>query len=161
MTEYQDPICPKIALSSKVRAALRKTRPFSPRSKRLNKYEEHPEHFAFELLWTRPNPKLEDPFEILGYAVSFKGYEYARALFGDHHAGFDAAAKPVFERKRSTGRWEGTFLELRFALFHTQRAIRFQYNGLWEPDEEEIADLRTLNAAICEAWKRETAPVPS
>ncbi|MCK9463971.1 MAG: hypothetical protein M0R80_30510 [Proteobacteria bacterium] len=161
VVEGQDLICPKITLPSEVRAALRKTRPFSSRSKRLNKYLEHPDHFAFELLWTRPNPALTNPFEIVnGYGITFAGYEYARAMFGDHHAAFDVA-QPVFERKKRTGQWEGTFLELRFALFCTQRAIRFQDNGLWDPDGEEIADLCALNAAICEAWRRETASVPS
>ena len=120
-------------------------------------------------MWLRPNRELTDEHDILSYAISVNGHAYARRVLG----------RDLFEmidelRKRSLGPRVSTarFTDLRLLLFFTQRAWRHCYQGgtmtfkrkdgtetaiqaKTGPDDGEIADLRALHRAICDAWDRE------
>ena len=100
-------------------------------------------------LWLRPNRNL-DSVSIEGYALSFNGYRFAES------EGFNL--QEFVNRRRdeflSTGRWEGSFQELRCCLFGEQRRLRWTDSGAPRDAVDELV-LLSLNQAVCDAWERE------
>ena len=120
-------------------------------------------------MWLRPNPALTDEGDILLYAISVDGYEYARVRLGrDLFEMVDDLRRSCLGPRLATAK----FADLRLLLFFTQRAWRHCHQGgsfvvkaddgtqvtlqgKFGPDEQEVAALRDLHAAICDAWQRE------
>jgi hypothetical protein len=97
-------------------------------------------------MWTRPNPTLTDIRHIFEYALTFDGYEYAKAHFALECGDLANARAAVFQ---TTGQWPGTFEELRCCLFFEQR--RWRHFGE-EPTGDNLQKLRALHTAICARW---------
>lgn len=103
-------------------------------------------------MWTRPNQDLEAPHDI---------YLYAMTLDGDRWAGerFNRESRELFEERergyRDTGKWDGSFEELRCALFYLLRSCnRF---GAPDPEEWPLEEIRSLHQEVCRRWDLETA----
>lgn len=104
-------------------------------------------------MWIRPNRGLTDVHDILRYALTVDGYEYARQVLGRDL--FDMA-EGLRERCSGRRRAEAGFVELRLHLFFVQRALRHMGQDsahLMGPDR--VRDLVALNAALCRAWERD------
>lgn len=97
-------------------------------------------------MWIRPNPDIEDLADIWKYALTVSGYDYA-----EKHLGKDCAelASERAQKYQETGRWEGTFEELRCCLFFEQRRYRHLDEELGQEEAERI---KALYRAICERW---------
>ena len=100
-------------------------------------------------MWTRPSPALEDWQAISEYALTVDGYTYAQ----EHDVGdIGDLANSRLGEYRKTGKWHGTFEELRLCLFFEQR--RWRHFGE-VPDADNLQAIQALYEAICEAWDRE------
>jgi hypothetical protein len=120
-------------------AAKRKTRPDGPREKTA--------------LRSRPDPNIKDISDIWRYAIGldsecrgFDGYAYAKKHFGVECGDL---ANQRLESYRKTGKWTGSFEELRCCLFFEQR--RYHHFG-WNPEGEELEAIKALYQAICDRW---------
>ncbi|HEU5369267.1 MAG TPA: hypothetical protein VFU69_12420, partial [Ktedonobacterales bacterium] len=118
-----------------------------------------------DAMWTRPNPKIETWWAMMMYALTVDGYKYAQQHLTMGEAGrrepfaiVAALAETKQEEYHRTGKWNGTFEELRICLFFAQRAWR--HGGEEEPEGEYWAILQALYRAICEAWEREVEVIP-
>ncbi len=105
-------------------------------------------------MWVRPNPQLTNIWDIFKYALTVDGYEYAAQHFPHEGAadGFSrcgALANAKAKQLRKTGRWTGSFEELRCCLFFEQR--RWRHFG-YEPEGEDLAMIRALHEEICRKW---------
>jgi hypothetical protein len=135
--------------------------PFNPRTGDYDRYDPSltPEENLLNGLWVRPNPEPAEVFDIRVYAMTFDGYGYAERFLEqkDSHAVFEVADR-IRKRFRETGKLEGSFTELRLALFAEQR--RLHNNEQWPGFDESCQNsagnyLVILNKAICKAWDRE------
>lgn len=105
-----------------------------------------------EGIWLRPNPMLATARDVLDYAYTFDGYEYARLVL---HDDLQAMSSSLEERCAPRRRAGASFVELRLRLFCIQRALRHDGrddDGALSPGE--IQDLLAFNRAICVAWER-------
>ena len=143
---------------------LKNQKPFRPGIDDYDRYDPHlsEEENLLAGLWVRPNPELE-VFDIRCYAMTFDGYGYAGRFLEekDTHEVFKVADR-IREQYHKTARLEGSFTELRLALFAEQRIIRNQEQSVrW--DDPSIVDMEKyileLNSAICDAWEREVEKV--
>lgn len=119
--------------------------------------------------WIEPPNDLRDLSEIWRYAYNFDGYSFAH-----RELGIDCGklANERLSEYRDTGRWRGSFEELRCCLFFEQRRARHLYQGggmltktadgqekyvefARGPSAEELRGLHALCGAIREAWARE------
>ena len=101
-------------------------------------------------VWARPNPALDETWDILLYALTVNGYSLAREVLGRDCGD---VARDVGQRRRETGVWSGTLAELRCRLFMAQRAAHWDDGSCRGPEANR--DLVALNLAICDAWARE------
>jgi 23S rRNA G2445 N2-methylase RlmL len=104
-------------------------------------------------MWVRPNPEAEDVGDIFSYALTV-GYP----AFGP--GGTEAVSRvcePVRQRREETGKWQGSFEQLRACLFFEQR--RYHHFGN-EPDGEALEVIKRLHKALCEQWDLETEFIP-
>lgn len=127
-------------------------------------------------MWTRPNPDLRAMEDIWSYALSVNCYDYVEAHSGLEHPHrsdqiADRVCKSVgqvdpldfvvgvFNRLEhqyhETGKWVGSFEELRCALFITQRAI-CKWGGVRFGDD----GVRALHDAACRQWDLEVEYIP-
>jgi hypothetical protein len=124
-------------------------RPFDP--SQAPPFFERPEEFE-EGIWLRPNPELAMARDVLDYANTFEGYEYARIVLHDDLLEMWSSLE---ERCAPRHRAGASFVELRLRLFCIHRALRDQgrdYDGVLSA--AEIQDLLAINRAICIAWER-------
>jgi len=105
-------------------------------------------------MWVRPNPELNDISGIFRFALTVGGYDYAQQHFGKECADI---ANPKSSLFHETGKWEGSFEELRCCLFFEQR--RYHHFGE-NPEGEEAKPALALYQAICERWDLETEFIP-
>lgn len=106
-------------------------------------------------MWTRPNPDLEEALDIHHYAQTMHGHLWARDVLGRDDS-------ELFEEKAKTwqdsGKWEGTFEELRCCLFYLTRSeVR---HGSHDPKEWDLEQIRPLYQEICRRWDLETEHIP-
>lgn len=115
-----------------------------------------------ENLWPDPEPKNHDKYmylapdqsltdydEIYGYALTIDGYQYAQDKWGIKNCG-DTFWDKVRSFKAS-GKWYGSFEDLRFCLFAYQRRIRWGESGAF--DAEGRNEFIEIYKALCEIWK--------
>ncbi len=109
-------------------------------------------------MWTRPNPDLTEFWDILHYGMTID-YGYAHQVQGvqDASEAFFEVANRCQDAYRQSAKWQGSFEELRITLFVCQRRWAHADGG---PSEEDLALLRSLNAAICRQWDLETEHIP-
>lgn len=111
-------------------------------------------------LWTRPNPDLDDLGAIERYALTFDGYRHAREQLGATEDNAPSVCGAIAERLeagyRESGKWQGSFADLRIALFHWQR--RFHHRG--EIPDDNAPAFRALYQAVCTQWDLETEYIP-
>jgi hypothetical protein len=105
-------------------------------------------------MWVRPNPEISRIGEIFYYALTVGGYHYAREHF-DVECG--DLANQRLQQYRETGKWEGSFEELRCCLFFEQR--RYHHFGRG-PEGEAGKAIQALYRAICEQWDLEVEYIP-
>jgi len=105
-------------------------------------------------MWTRPNPDLEAVGDMLRYGLTVGGYAYAPAHMGIE---CDDVAPRVEERYRKSGKWEGSFEELRLALFMKQRQ---SHHWGYIPEGDWSNEVQILYRAICVQWDLETEFIP-
>jgi len=122
--------------------------PFDPASSQWGDPDELGE------MWTRPNPDLHDLHDIMRYALTVGGYAYAQQYMGRE---CDEVVRAVEERRREKGKWEGSFEELRCALFAQQRAW---HHWGYTPEGEWTAEVQALYRAVCSQWDLEAEYVP-
>lgn len=105
-------------------------------------------------MWTRPNPDIEKIGDIFAYALTFDGYDYAKK-----HLGRDCGelANERLHKYHETGKWDGSFEELRCCLFFEQR--RYHHYGR-RPEGEDEGAILALYRAICERWDWEVEFIP-
>jgi len=105
-------------------------------------------------MWTRPNPDLEAIGDILLYGLTVGGYTYARTYM---RIECDDVAQRVEERLHERGKWQGSFEELRLALFMKQRQAHH-----WDhiPEGDWSGEVQVLYRAICAQWDLETEFIP-
>jgi hypothetical protein len=101
-------------------------------------------------MWIRPNPEFADIGQIFRYALSVGGYDYAKDHLGKECADLANQKIGLF---RETGKWNGSFEELRCCLFFEQR--RYHHFGE-DPKGEDERAVFELYRAICERWDWET-----
>ncbi len=114
--------------------------------------------FAGEM-WTRPNPELTETWDILSYGLTV-GYGYADEILHvkkDRFTYFADIAERVRDQYEQTGKWQGTFEELRICLFMYQRGASKDDGFL---DEGTVAAIQALYQAICRQWDLETEYIP-
>ena len=106
-------------------------------------------------MWTRPNPDLEEALDIHHYAQTMHGHLWARDVLGrDDSELFDEKAKTW----QNSGKWEGTFEELRCCLSYLTRSeVR---HGAHDPKEWDLEQIRSLHQEICRRWDLETEHIP-
>ncbi|MDP9363899.1 MAG: BREX-1 system adenine-specific DNA-methyltransferase PglX [Chloroflexota bacterium] len=119
-----------------------------------------PRGFDFELesrMWTRPNPELTDFQALWSYALT-AGYPALLDRFGDLE-GIGAFANAKENDYRRSGKWEGSFEDLRACLFFAQRRNRQAEQWGHQPGDDEVAALLALNRAIDERWDLEVEAI--
>ncbi|HWE61512.1 MAG TPA: hypothetical protein VHB98_07360 [Chloroflexota bacterium] len=81
-------------------------------------------------LWTRPDPELTEIGDISQYALTI-GYGYGSAVLRvkDPRSHYAALCERLEARYRETGKWQGSFEELRIALFFWQRRFHRPWAG--------------------------------
>lgn len=105
-------------------------------------------------MYTPPNPALNDYDDLIEYALTIDGYEYAEKVWGlddtqDHWAKIQSFKK--------RGRWQGSFEDLRCCLFAYQRSIRWSESGAYDRDGRR--EFMKIYRALCKAWeKRQLLP---
>ncbi len=100
-------------------------------------------------MWTRPNPALSDYRPLAQYALTVGGYHYADDNFGVDCFELDRIGSLLYSL---TGKWLGTFDELRCCLFAEQR--RLSHSDRY-PEGKDLDYMRILYSAICQAWDRD------
>jgi len=100
-------------------------------------------------MYTPPNPALNDYDDLIEYALTIDGYEYAEKVWGlddtqDHWAKIQSFKK--------RGRWQGSFEDLRCCLFAYQRSIRWSESGAY--DREGRREFMKIYRALCKAWEK-------
>lgn len=102
-------------------------------------------------MWTRPNPDQEASRDIHAYAMTVDGYRWSEEAF-------DRKCEELFLEKekgyRETRIWQGSFEELRCALFFMLRSQ--DRWGAPDPDEWPLEEIRSLHQAVCRRWELET-----
>ena len=78
--------------------------------------------------------------------MTFDGYDYALDILGVECGELANSRRDAYS---STGRWEGTFEELRCCLFFEQRRFRWIGEG---PEGDEALSIIKLYEAICDRW---------
>lgn len=106
-------------------------------------------------IWTRPNREIESTLALWSYALT-AGYPALTERFGDLE-GIGTFANAKGEEFRRTGRWEGSFEDLRAVLFFEQR--RYRHYG-WGPEGEKLEALFDLNRAVVDRWDLEVEAIP-
>ena len=101
-------------------------------------------------MWLEPDADVTDLFSLWYYALTVNGYRYAPA-----HLGVDCGdlANQRLDVYRQTGKWAGTFPELRCCLFFEQR--RWRHFGE-DPEGKELTALQDLYRALQERWREES-----
>lgn len=105
-------------------------------------------------MWIRPNPEIESISDIFAYGLTVGGYDYAREVF---KVDCGELANNRREQYRDTGKWVGSFEELRCCLFFEQR--RYHHFGQG-PEGEDADAILALYKAVCEQWYREVDAIP-
>ena len=105
-------------------------------------------------MWLRPNPEFEDINQIFHYGLTAGGYDYARKNLGVECGDLANERLRIF---RETGKWEGTFEELRCCLFFEQRRYHHLGQGPEGKAAEEILD---LYQNVCKRWDIEADLIP-
>jgi len=100
-------------------------------------------------MYTPPNPALNDYDELIEYALTIDGYEYAEKVWGLDNTQ-DHWAKIQSFKKR--GRWQGSFEDLRCCLFAYQRSIRWAESGAYDRDGRR--EFMKIYRALCKAWDK-------
>jgi hypothetical protein len=122
--------------------------PFLPEQR----HETNPD-LAHEM-WLPPNDQITDLGAIFLYGLTAGGYDYAREQWGIECGDL---ANEKLKQYHETGKWEGTFDELRCCLFFEQRRYHHFGEGPEGGDEKAILD---LYQAICERWNFEVEYIP-
>jgi hypothetical protein len=110
-------------------------------------------------MWTRTNRDLQQEQSIWGYGLTIGYPEAAAALAFEENDDLTGKLLEVLNAHRAgydnSGRWEGSFEELRTCLFIWQRDYR------WSERTDEIGEpLFALNRAIAERWDAEVESIP-
>jgi hypothetical protein len=102
-------------------------------------------------MWVRPNPEITAWQPLAAYALTVEGYEALPGrndsltlseFFGERYATYE-----------KTGKWEGTFEELRACLYMAQRIIRHTETEVAEG--KQLDACLALNRALCDRWDLE------
>jgi hypothetical protein len=101
-------------------------------------------------MWVRPDPEQIDIEYIFEYALTVNGYLYAEEHY-DQDIG--DLSRDCSNRHWETGKWEGSFEELRCCLFLEQRGFRNM--GGWLPEGKELQRIQSMYRALCERWDLE------
>src|SRR5690606_27969664 len=102
------------------------------------------------------DPDQTDLSRIGDYAISVNGYEYARRFLGTE---CEDLAREITNTFRETGKWEGSFEELRCCLFMWHRWE--QHSATDDLDDSYADDVRALYRALAQGWSREVEVVHS
>ena len=105
-------------------------------------------------MWLPPNDQITDLNTIFLYGLTAGGYDYARKQWGIECGDL---ANEKLKQYHETGKWEGTFDELRCCLFFEQRRYHHFGEGPKGDDAKAILD---LYQAICERWNFEVEYIP-
>ncbi|MDR3577963.1 MAG: BREX-1 system adenine-specific DNA-methyltransferase PglX [Anaerolineaceae bacterium] len=105
-------------------------------------------------MWVCPNPEIKDIDAIFRYALTVGGYDYARQYLGKECGELANATSAAY---KETGKWEGTFEELRCCLFFEQR--RWHHFGDMPGGDDQKAIL-ALHQTLCEQWDHEVDVIP-
>jgi hypothetical protein len=99
--------------------------------------------------WLKPTPDVGDITQIWQYAITVDGYKYAK-----EHWKIECAdlANSRLEKYNETGKWEGSFEELRCCLFFEQR--RYRHFGD-DPKGKDLDTILALYQAIINRWNLE------
>lgn len=100
-------------------------------------------------MWVPPNPRADDINYIFEYALTVGGYDYARSHWSIECGDL---ANLKLKEYRETGKWNGSFEELRCCLFFEQR--RYHHFGRG-PEGEAAKAIQDLYRAVCERWNYE------
>jgi hypothetical protein len=84
--------------------------------------------------------------DILEYAVTMDGYAYAAQVLGGDLERLFAARLADYQ---GTGRWTGSYAELRCWLFAEQRRVHFD---AYHPSGADAMELFHLYEAVCRSW---------
>ncbi len=104
-------------------------------------------------MWTRPDPNQVDLEYMFLYALTLDGYGYASEHFGVECGDL---ANERSMRYGETGKWDGSFEELRCCLFFEQR--RWRHFGE-DPVGDALTAIVALYDATCERWDLEVEHV--
>ena len=96
-------------------------------------------------MYMKPDCKLDTYEELVSYALSINGYEYAIKYWKTD----DPWEK--FESIKSNG-WQASFKDLRCCLFLLQRSIRNAECGAPAPEEKK--QFLMVYKKICELWPK-------
>lgn len=105
-------------------------------------------------MWLPPNDQITDLGSIFQYGLTAGGYEYAREQWGVECGDL---ANEKLKQYRESGKWEGTFDELRCCLFFEQRRYHHFGEG---PDGDGVKAIMDLYQTICERWNLEVEYIP-
>lgn len=105
-------------------------------------------------MWLPPNDQITDLYTIFLYGLTAGGYDYARKQWGIECGDL---ANEKLKQYHETGKWEGTFDELRCCLFFEQR--RYHHFGE-RPEGDDAKAILGLYQAICERWNLEVEYIP-
>lgn len=104
-------------------------------------------------MWTRPDPNQVDLEYMFLYALTVNGYSYASEHFGVECGDL---ANERSKRYGETGKWNGSFEELRCCLSFEQR--RWRHFGE-NPEGDALTAIVALYHATCERWDLEVEHV--
>jgi len=105
-------------------------------------------------MWLPPNDQSTDLYTIFLYGLTAGGYDYAREQWGIECGDL---ANEKLKQYHETGKWEGTFDELRCCLFFEQRRYHHFGEG---PEGDDAKAILDLYQAICERWNLEVEYIP-
>ena len=106
-------------------------------------------------MYKPPNPALNDYDDLIEYALTIDGYEYAEEVWNVSPFTQEHWHKVQSFKKR--GRWSGSFEDLRACLFAYQRHIRWVESGAY--DREGRREFMKIYRTLCKAWgKRQLLP---
>lgn len=118
-----------------------------------NQQHETDPNLAHEM-WLPPNDQITDLGTIFLYGLTAGGYDYAREQWGTECGDL---ANEKLKQYNETGKWEGTFEELRCCLFFEQRRYHHFGEG---PEGDGVKAIMDLYQTICERWNLEVEYIP-
>lgn len=109
-------------------------------------------------MWLKPNANVGDVESIWEYALTMDGYDFVSEKFQWDIIEYQDWWLEKYSLYDRTGKWEGSFEQLRLCLFFFQRNERATNPG--ETEGETLMAVQSLYLALAKQWQLEKGRSP-